>query len=34
MINLGETVDPNDIKANNTGRLASKFLRSFFEVVE
>jgi len=30
MINLGYTVDPNDIKTNNTGRLAAKFLRSFF----
>jgi hypothetical protein len=34
MIDLGETVDPKDIKANNNGRLASKFLRSFFEIVE
>jgi hypothetical protein len=30
MINLGDAVEPNDIRANNTGRLAAKFLRSFF----
>ena len=30
MINFGENVEPNDIRANNTGRLAANFLRSFF----
>jgi hypothetical protein len=30
MVNFGYAVDLNDIKVNNTGRLAAKFLRSFF----
>jgi hypothetical protein len=30
IINLGYTVTAHDIKTNNTGRLAAKFLRSFF----
>jgi hypothetical protein len=30
MINLGDWVDPNDIKVNSTGRLVAKFLRTFF----
>jgi hypothetical protein len=30
MINLRDAVEPNDIRPNNTGRLAAKFLRSFF----
>ena len=29
-IEFGYTVKPKDIKRNNTGRLASDFLRSFF----
>jgi hypothetical protein len=29
-VNFGYPVDANDIKANNTGRLAAKFLKSFF----
>jgi hypothetical protein len=31
MINFGEHVEPNDIRANNTGRLVANFLRSFFQ---
>ena len=30
MVNFGYAVEPNDIKVNYTGRLAAKFLRSFF----
>jgi hypothetical protein len=33
MVNLGDlghAVEPSDIKANSTGRLVAKFLRSFF----
>ena len=30
LLNYGHDVDPKDIKINNTGRLAAKFLMSFF----
>lgn len=29
LIGFGETVEPQAIRDNNTGRLAAKFLRSF-----
>jgi hypothetical protein len=30
LVNLGGDVHQNDIRANNTGRLVAKFLKSFF----
>lgn len=31
MINFADHVEPDDIRANNTGRLVANFLRSFFQ---
>jgi hypothetical protein len=34
IINFGNEVQPHDIRENSTGRLAAKFLRTFFQVDE
>jgi len=34
MVQLGYMPEPNDVRANKTGRLAAKFLRSFFPEYE